>query len=157
MDSDRIGNVLRKKDNHSPTHSRTPSYSTEATRHAAYKRQSRIGSIGSTGGESISPVSPAAKVYYGASPKGHRTSSAFEFVKPLKSANDLFPTVTKLEYGNSPSMKFQVCTNVMRRMFPRSEVAQMDMPTWLEHRQTINQVRRWQLGRMFAIKEEQRN
>ncbi|OCL08156.1 hypothetical protein AOQ84DRAFT_222165 [Glonium stellatum] len=104
VDNRKARNVLRKKDSHSPTHSRAPSYSTEATRRAAYKRQSRIGSTDSTGAESISPVSPAAKVYYGTSPKGHRTSSAFEFVRPLKSANDLSPTVTKLEYGISPSI-----------------------------------------------------
>ena len=104
VDNRKARNVLRKKDSHSPTNSRTSSYSTEATRHAAYKRQSRISSTDSIGGESISPVSPAANVYYGTSPKGHRTSSAYEFIKPLKLANDLSPTVTKLEYGNSPSI-----------------------------------------------------
>ena len=104
VDNRKARNVLRKKDSHSPTHSRTSSYSAEATRHAAYKRQSRISSTDSIGGESISPISPAARVYYGTSPKGHRTSSAYEFIKPLKLANDLSPTVTKLEYGNSPSI-----------------------------------------------------
>ncbi|OCL13500.1 hypothetical protein AOQ84DRAFT_414748 [Glonium stellatum] len=54
------------------------------------------------------------------------------------------------------SEKFQVCINAMRRMFPRSEVAQMDMPAWLEHRQVIVQARGRQLGRIVAIKEDQR-
>ena len=53
------------------------------------------------------------------------------------------------------SEKYQVCINATRRMFPRSEVAQMDMPAWLEHRQAIIQARGRQLGRIVAIKEEQ--
>ncbi|OCK84542.1 hypothetical protein K432DRAFT_115647 [Lepidopterella palustris CBS 459.81] len=102
LDNRKARNVLRKKE--SPNHSRNPSYSTESGRRAAYsRRHSRFGSTDSIA-ESASPISPAARAYYGSSPKGHRASSAFDFVRPLKPANDLPPTVTKLDYSNSPSI-----------------------------------------------------
>ncbi|KAF2476124.1 uncharacterized protein BDR25DRAFT_300914 [Lindgomyces ingoldianus] len=102
VDNRKGRNVLRKKE--SPNHSRNPSYSTEAGRRAAYnRRHSRVGSSDSVA-ESVSPISPAAKAYYGANIKSHRSSSAFDFVRPLKPMNDRSPTVTKLEYGDSPSI-----------------------------------------------------
>ncbi|KAF2112058.1 hypothetical protein BDV96DRAFT_168151 [Lophiotrema nucula] len=102
VDNRKGRNVLRKKD--SPSHSRNPSYSTEAGRRAAYnRRHSRIGSADSMA-DSVSPVSPAAKAYYGSSIKSHRSSSAFDFVRPLKPMNEIPPTVTKLDYAGSPSI-----------------------------------------------------
>ncbi|KAF2174893.1 hypothetical protein K469DRAFT_612794 [Zopfia rhizophila CBS 207.26] len=102
VDNRKARNVLRKKD--SPNHSRNPSYTTESGRRAAYnRRHSRIGSADSMA-ESISPVSPAAKAYYGSSIKSHRSSSAFDFVRPLKPMTDQSPTVTKLDYKDPPSI-----------------------------------------------------
>lgn len=102
LDNRKARNVLRKRE--SPNHSRNPSYSTEAGRRAAYnRRHSRIGSADSNA-DSISPVSPAAKAYYGSSIKSHRSSSTFDFVRPLKPMNEVSPTVTKLDYGASPSI-----------------------------------------------------
>jgi hypothetical protein len=45
-------------------------------------------------------VSAAAKQYYGTSIKSDRSSSAFDFVRPLKPASDMHPTVTKLAYDS---------------------------------------------------------
>lgn len=102
VDNRRARNVLRKKD--SPNHSRNPSYSTEAGRRAMYsRRHSRIGSADANA-EGGSPVSAAAKAYYGSSIKSHRSSSTFEFVRPLKPMNETSPTVTKLDYMDSPSI-----------------------------------------------------
>lgn len=102
VDNRKARNVLRKKD--SPNHSRNPSYSTEAGRRAVYnKRHSRIGSSDSTA-ETGGPISPAARAYYGSSIKSHRSSSTFEFVRPLKPMNEMAPTVTKLDYADSPSI-----------------------------------------------------
>ncbi|KAF2494310.1 hypothetical protein BU16DRAFT_583242 [Lophium mytilinum] len=104
VDNRKARNVLRKRD--SPVHSRNPSYSTESGRRSAYnRRHSRIGSTESMV-EVTSPVSPAARAYYGAGAKahGHRSSGGFDFVRPLKPGSDLPPPVTKLEYGKSPSI-----------------------------------------------------
>ncbi|ORY14169.1 hypothetical protein BCR34DRAFT_241600 [Clohesyomyces aquaticus] len=102
VDNRKNRNVLRKKE--SPSHSRNTSYSSEAGRKAAYnRRHSRMGSTGSAA-ESLSPISPAAKAYYGSSIKSKRSSSAFDFVRPLKPMNDRSPTVTKLDYADSPSI-----------------------------------------------------
>lgn len=102
VDNRKARNVLRKRD--SSSHSRNPSYSAEAGRRAAYnRRHSRIGSADSKA-ESISPVSPAAKAYYGSSIKSKRSSSAFDFVRPHKPMNETSPTVTKLDYADSPSI-----------------------------------------------------
>ncbi|KAF2205320.1 hypothetical protein GQ43DRAFT_362657 [Delitschia confertaspora ATCC 74209] len=95
-------NVLRKKE--SPAHSRNASYSSETGRRVAYnRRHSRIGSGDSNAG-SLSPISSAAKAYYGSSIKSKRSSSTFDFVRPLKQAGDVSPTVTKLDYTESPSI-----------------------------------------------------
>ncbi|KAF1974167.1 hypothetical protein BU23DRAFT_532163 [Bimuria novae-zelandiae CBS 107.79] len=102
VDNRKTRNVLRKRD--SPGHSRNPSFTTEAGRRAAYnRRHSRIGSADSaTGG--ASSVSSAAKAYFGSSIKSHRSSSNFEFVRPLKPMNAGPPTVTKLTDYVSPSI-----------------------------------------------------
>ncbi|KAF2661873.1 polarized growth protein-like protein Boi2 [Lophiostoma macrostomum CBS 122681] len=102
VDNRKARNVLRKKE--SPSHSRNPSFSTESGRRAAYnRRHSRIGSTDSNA-ESVSPVSPAMKAYYGSSIKSKRSSSAFDFVRPLKSTSEIAPAITKLDYGDSPSI-----------------------------------------------------
>jgi hypothetical protein len=102
VDNRKARNVLRKKD--SPSHSRNPSYSTEGGRRVAYnRRHSRMASTDSTT-DSLSPVSPAAKAYYGSSIKSFRGSSTFDFVRPLKPTGDLSPTVTKLDFKDSPSI-----------------------------------------------------
>lgn len=99
VDNRKNRNVLRKRE--SPAHSRNTSY-TEATRRATYnKRHSRVGSADSM---AQSPISPAAKAYYGSSVKSHRSSSTFDFVRPLKPTTEMSPTVTKLGYGDSPSI-----------------------------------------------------
>lgn len=99
LDNRKSRNVLRKRD--SPGHSRNPSFTTEVGRRSTYnRRHSRIGSADSaTGG--ASSVSAAAKAYFGNSIKSHRSSSNFDFVRPLKPVNDGPPTVTKLpDYGS---------------------------------------------------------
>ncbi|KAL7780257.1 hypothetical protein CFE70_010279 [Pyrenophora teres f. teres 0-1] len=109
VDNRKNRNVLRKKD--SPSHSRSGSYATDAGRRLSYnRRHSRIGSADSA--LQHSPVSSAAKQYYGTSIKSDRSSSAFDFVRPLKPTSDMHPTVTKLAYdshtidaiANSPHM-----------------------------------------------------
>ncbi|KAJ4307691.1 hypothetical protein N0V94_009649 [Neodidymelliopsis sp. IMI 364377] len=94
-DNRRNRNVLRKRDSDNPT--RNPSVSTSYSR-----RHSRIGSADSVMGSRQGAVSPAAKQYYGGSIKSDR-SSAFDFVRPLKPANETPPTVTKLSY-DTPSI-----------------------------------------------------
>ncbi|KAF2868684.1 hypothetical protein BDV95DRAFT_499947 [Massariosphaeria phaeospora] len=102
VDNRKARNVLRKKD--SPGHSRNPSYTSDAGRRTGYnRRHSRLGSTDSMV-ESVSPVSPAAKAYYGSTVKNHRSSSTFDFVRPLKPMNEMAPSVTKLEYGDTRSI-----------------------------------------------------
>jgi hypothetical protein len=103
VDNRKSRNVLRKKE--SPSHSRNASYSTENGRRNTFnRRHSRVGSTDSVNESLGSPVSPAAKQYYGTSIKSHRTSSAFDFVRPLKPMNEMAPTVTRLDYADSPSI-----------------------------------------------------
>ncbi|KAF2853648.1 polarized growth protein-like protein Boi2 [Plenodomus tracheiphilus IPT5] len=96
VDSRSRRNVLRKKE--SPSHSRNTSYNADPSRRTSSysRRHSRIGSADSVIGNAMSP---AAKQYYG---NGHKasssTTSAFDFVRPLKPAADPNPTVTKLSY-----------------------------------------------------------
>ncbi|EMD59603.1 hypothetical protein GGP41_008610 [Bipolaris sorokiniana] len=98
VDNRKNRNVLRKRE--SPSHSRNASYSTEAGRRISYgRRHSRIGSADSAF-RSASPISVAAKQYYGTSIRSERSSSAFDFVRPLKPQTDMHPTVTKLTYDS---------------------------------------------------------
>ncbi|KAF1851282.1 polarized growth protein Boi2 [Cucurbitaria berberidis CBS 394.84] len=110
VDSRKNRNVLRKRD--STGHSRNPSYSSDAGRRMSYsRRHSRIASADSMVG-STSTMSPAAKQYFGTGTKGDRSSTTFDFVRPLKPPADMNPTVTKLTYdshsidaiANSPNM-----------------------------------------------------
>jgi hypothetical protein len=93
-------NVLRKKE--SPSHSQNPSYSADAARRASFnRRHSRISSAESAL-RPASPVSAAAKQYYGTgtSARSERSSSAYDFVRPLKPTGDQHPAVTKLTYDS---------------------------------------------------------
>lgn len=111
VDNRKNRNVLRKRESQSSAHSHNPSYTTDAGRRISYsRRHSRIGSVDSI--VSPAPISHAAKHYHGASMKGDRSSSAFDFVRPLKPTTEMNPTVTKLTYdshtidaiANSPRM-----------------------------------------------------
>ncbi|KAF1924765.1 uncharacterized protein M421DRAFT_8423 [Didymella exigua CBS 183.55] len=93
VDNRKNRNLLRKRDSDNPV--RNPSISTSYSR-----RHSRIGSAESAMRQGA--VSPAAKQYYGGSVKSDR-SSAFDFIRPLKPANEGPPTVTKLSY-DTPSI-----------------------------------------------------
>ncbi|KAF2032931.1 hypothetical protein EK21DRAFT_59578 [Setomelanomma holmii] len=98
IDSRKNRNVLRKRES-TGGHSRNASYNTESGRRTASfsRRHSRIGSA-----DSLAPshTSAAAKQYFGTSPKNERSSSAMDFVRPLKPMNEMNPTVTKLTYDS---------------------------------------------------------
>ncbi|KAF1955227.1 hypothetical protein CC80DRAFT_549435 [Byssothecium circinans] len=102
VDNRKARNVLRKKE--SPGHSRNPSFVSESGRRGGYsRRHSRIGSADSVAG-GASPLSPAAKAYYGSSIKSGRSFNNHDYSGPLKSMNETSPTVTKLNYTDSPSI-----------------------------------------------------
>jgi hypothetical protein len=100
IDSRKNRNLLRKRE--STAHSRNASYNTDTGRRNSSfsRRHSRIGSV-----DSLAPsgghTSAAAKQYFGTGAKNERSSSAFDFVRPLKSMNEVNPTVTKLTYDSS--------------------------------------------------------
>lgn len=99
LDNRRNRNVLRKRESTGGAHSRNQSYNSEAGRKTSFsRRHSRIGSA-----DSATHTSAAAKAYFGASGKNERSSSAFDFVRPLKAMTEVNPTVTKLTY-DSPSI-----------------------------------------------------
>jgi hypothetical protein len=95
----RKSNVLRKRI--STGHSRNSSYNTDTgarTRATSFgRRHSKMGSVDSLAA-SVSHTSAAAKQYFGTSGKNERSSSAFDFVRPLKPQGEMNPTVTKLTY-----------------------------------------------------------
>jgi hypothetical protein len=104
-------NVLRKRT--SAGHSRNSSYTAETRQRATSfsRRHSRIGSVDSLA-PSNNHTSAAAKQYFGTGVKSERSSSAFDYVRPLKPMSEMNPTVTKLTYeahsidavANSPHM-----------------------------------------------------
>jgi len=98
VDNRKNRNVLRKRES-TGGHSRNASHTTEAGRASFSRRHSRIGSADSAL-RPASPMSVAAQKYYGTSIKSDRSSSAFDFVRPLKPASDMHPTVTKLAYDS---------------------------------------------------------
>lgn len=51
---------------------------------------------------------------------------------------------------------FQVTKNAMRRLFPKSQVAEMEMSTWLEHRQAIVSAKGRRIVRVLELKEDAR-
>jgi hypothetical protein len=96
VDNRKNRNVLRKRD--SPSHSRNTSYNKDTGRQKSFsRRHSRIGSVDSIVGASVH-TSAASKQYFGT--KSDRSSSAFDFVRPLKPMNEGNPTVTKLTYDS---------------------------------------------------------
>lgn len=108
VDSRKTRNLLRKKE--SPGHSRASSYTSE-TRKRSATHGARFGRAGSI--ESISDIvrpmmSPAAKHYYntGYRKSNSRATSGPEFRRPYIATKDLplSPTVTKLDYTDSPSI-----------------------------------------------------
>jgi hypothetical protein len=102
VDNRKARNVLRKKEG--PGHSQNPSFSSEAGRRSGYsRRHSRMGSATSDMAEG-SPISPAARAYYGSSIKSGRSSSNLEHGRSLKPATEASPTVTKLDFTDSPSI-----------------------------------------------------
>jgi hypothetical protein len=98
VDSRKSRNVLRKRES-TGGHSRTASYNTDGGRRTSFsRRHSRIGSV-----DSLAPsghTSTAAKQYFGTGGKSDRTSSTFDFVRPLKPMSESNPTVTKLTYDS---------------------------------------------------------
>lgn len=101
LDNRRGRNVLRKRD--TPPHSRQPSYiSSEGSRQSAIhtKRASRVGSSGSVR-DSIVPSWPTPRFIAGGTT---RLSGSKESSKPMMPAQDVPPTVTKLDYADSPSI-----------------------------------------------------
>ncbi|KAI9709796.1 MAG: polar growth protein [Bogoriella megaspora] len=95
-------NVLRK--NQSATHSRDSSY--DARRQSiAPKPHMRASSTESIQVQSGSPMSPAAKHYYSAINRANRAASGPDpRTAPFASPKDMPPTVTKLEFTDSPSI-----------------------------------------------------
>ncbi|KAH4011371.1 hypothetical protein HBH98_203490 [Parastagonospora nodorum] len=93
-------NVLRKRTSAGQSHSRNSSYNTETRQRGTSfsRRHSRIGSVDSLA-QSINHTSAAAKQYFGGG-KSERSSSAFDFVRPLKPMSEMNPTVTKLTYDS---------------------------------------------------------
>ncbi|KAI9659813.1 MAG: polar growth protein [Bathelium mastoideum] len=95
-------NVLRK--NQSATHSRDSSYDARR-RSEAPRPHMRAGSTESIQAFGASPLSPAAQYYYGKVNRPQRAASGPDFSTPsVTAARDLPPTVTKLEFTQSPSM-----------------------------------------------------
>lgn len=96
VDNRKNRNLLRKRES-TGHHSRNQSYNSDAGRRTSFpRRHSRLGSADSVVGH----TSAAAKQYFGTSTKNDRSSSAFDFVRPLKPTTDMNPTVTKLTYDS---------------------------------------------------------
>ena len=95
-------NVLRK--NQSASHSRDSSYDARR-RSEAPRAHLRAGSAESIQAYGGSPASPAAQHYYGKVSRPSRAASGPDFsAASFASTKDLPPTVTKLEFSQSPSM-----------------------------------------------------
>ncbi|KAL9074552.1 MAG: hypothetical protein Q9157_004347, partial [Trypethelium eluteriae] len=94
--------VLRK--NQSASHSRESSYDARR-RSEAPRAHLRAGSTESIQPFGASPLSPAAQHYYGKANRAQRAASGPDFSTPsMIATKDLPPTVTKLEFSQSPSM-----------------------------------------------------
>jgi hypothetical protein len=97
VDSRKNRNLLRKRE--STAHSRTASHNTDTGRRNSSfsRRHSRIGSVDSLA-LPAGHTSAASKQYFGTGVKNERSSSTFDFVRPLKPTNEGNPAVTKLSY-----------------------------------------------------------
>lgn len=121
VENRRARNVLQKRN--SPTHARAPSDSFGNRRTSHVFRHQRTGSTESLDTMPGGKVS-AAQVYYGSYRPGSRSTSSPQFTKTLK-ASGISPTVTKLEYGESPSIDaIAASPNV-----PASETSSIEKPT----------------------------
>lgn len=121
VENRRARNVLKKLD--SPTsHGRAPSDSYGNRRASHIFRHQRTGSTDSV--VATTGKLSAAQVYYGDFRSDGRSSSSPQFTKQLKAA-PVSPTVTKLEYGDSPSIDaIAISPNV-----PTSETSSIEKPT----------------------------
>ena len=100
VENRRARNVLRKQD--SPTgHTRAPSDSLSNRRASHIFRMQKSGSTDSV--DATTGKLSAAQVYHSDLRPSSRSASSPQFMKTLN-ATPRSPTVTKLEYGNSPSM-----------------------------------------------------
>ncbi|MCJ1350257.1 MAG: polar growth protein [Icmadophila ericetorum] len=99
-------NVLRKRDVVSASHSRQNSYNNEHKRKSSVgsKRHSRFGSADSIRDTLSSVTSPTSKMNIGNTLRGRFRSSSKDSPPSTNSSSKdvLSPTVTKLEYANSP-------------------------------------------------------
>lgn len=110
MESKKLRNVLRKRDAASAIHSRQSSYKEENANNLSIpKRHSRFGSADSIRDTLASVTSPASKLYHGNGLKGRFRSvsgreSGSNTGSTLGSPQEMAsPTVTKLEYPESPA------------------------------------------------------
>ncbi|KAF2839247.1 hypothetical protein M501DRAFT_914248, partial [Patellaria atrata CBS 101060] len=93
-------NVLRKN---TAGHSRNSSFNTEGKRRSGYSH-SRMGSTDSTARDNASLLGGAKSIYYSPSQKKSNRVASETQLRPLSSGRDMSPTVTKLDYGHSPSI-----------------------------------------------------
>ena len=122
VENRRARNVLQKQAN--VTHGRAPSDSFGNKRTSHLFGHQRTGSTDSFEGSPSGRMSPA-QVYYSSFRPGNRASSTPQFTKTLKISSPLSPTVTKLEYGDSPSIDaIAASPNV-----PASETSSLERPT----------------------------
>ncbi|MCJ1245847.1 polar growth protein [Trapelia coarctata] len=110
MESKKLRNVLRKRDAVSASHSRQSSYKDDSgTNLSIPRRHSRFGSADSIRDTLAAVTSPASKIYHGNGFKGRFRSvsgreSSSNTGSPISSPQDpTSPTVTKLEYPDSPA------------------------------------------------------
>ena len=110
MESKKLRNVLRKRDAVSANHSRQSSYKDDSGANLSIpKRHSRFGSADSIRDTLAAVASPASKMYHGNGLKGRFRSvsgreSSSKTGSPISSPQDpTSPTVTKLEYPDSPA------------------------------------------------------
>jgi len=110
MEGKKLRNVLRKRDAGSASHSRQSSYKDDnGTNLSIPRRHSRFGSADSIRDTLAAVASPASKIYRGNGLKGRFRSvsgreSSSNTGSPISSPQDpTSPTVTKLEYPDSPA------------------------------------------------------
>ena len=123
VENRRARNVLQKQAGGAHARAPSDSYGNKRTSHL-FSHQ-RTGSTDSFEGSPTGRMSPA-QVYYSSHRPGNRTSSSPQFSKTLQvSSSSLSPTVTKLEYGDSPSIDtIAASPNVFA-----SETSSLERPT----------------------------
>jgi hypothetical protein len=118
-------NVLKKRNMEDPTHARAPSDSYGTRRLSGVFRHSRAGSTDSLV-DTANVAGSATHAYYGTSNKfNSRATSGPQIGKPWSHTSpSLPPTVTKLDYGNSPSIDAVTASPNI----PGSETSSIDRP-----------------------------